>query len=51
MEHPRLLIAMKLQNRSDLQKNDKKTADCVLIYYCQPADPADIGLPAYADNH
>ena len=25
MEHPRLLIAMKLQNRSDLQKNDKKT--------------------------
>ena len=24
MEYPRLLIAMKLQNRSDLQKNDQK---------------------------
>ena len=24
MEYPRLLIVMKLQNRSDLQKNDKK---------------------------
>ena len=24
MEYPRLLIAMKLQNRGDLQKNDKK---------------------------